>query len=118
MGKRELTKAVLGLPVTPPPAKVSFPETRIGDMRVWWIPQVPMKAFHVPVKSVDEAKLILATLAKYDLFQLENKIKPDFCNAGGLEVYEILDDNVEWCEWSNKDGDSIDDVMKAERGQG
>lgn len=94
---------------------------KIGDLRVWWIPQVPGKAFHVPVKSVDEAKLVLATLARYDLFQLENRIKPDFCNAGGLEVCEELGDSpggttqFEWCEWSNEDGDSIDDVMKKER---
>lgn len=53
--------------------------------RVWWIPQVPMQRFFVPVKSPDEARLILTTLAKYDLFQFQNKIKPDYCNAGGLE---------------------------------
>ncbi|GAG34679.1 unnamed protein product, partial [marine sediment metagenome] len=28
-----------------------------GDLQVWWIPQVPMKAFTVPVKTVEEAKL-------------------------------------------------------------
>ena len=55
---------------------------KAGDLRVWWIPQVPMKAFHVPVADLAEAKLVIDTLAKYDLFQLENKIKPDFCNAG------------------------------------
>lgn len=81
------------------------------QMRVWWIPQIPGVSFHVPVKSIDEAKLLLKTLANYDLFQLKNKIKPDYCNAGGLEVLE----DGEWCEWSNDDGDSIDDVMKAER---
>lgn len=87
-------------------------------LRVWWIPQVPGKPFHVPVKNVNEAKLLLNTLANYDLFQFENKIKPDYCNAGGLEVYEVTDDEAkisEWCEWTNDDGDSIDDVMKKER---
>ena len=51
-----------------------------GDLRVWWIPQIPMKAFHVPVKSISEAKLILNTLADYDLFQWRNKVKPDYSN--------------------------------------
>lgn len=87
-------------------------EPKIGDMRVWWIPQVPMKAFHVPVANVKEAKLILTTLARYDIFQLENNIKPDFCNAGGLEVFEA--DNGEgvpgWSEWYNEDGYGIEDV--------
>ena len=32
-----------------------------GDLRVWHIPQVPMKAFHVRVKNIREAKLVLDT---------------------------------------------------------
>ena len=42
-------------------------------IRVWWIPQIPMKAFYVPVNSVEEARLVLDMLAKYDMFQFENK---------------------------------------------
>ncbi|MBK7380618.1 MAG: hypothetical protein IPJ03_16805 [Ignavibacteriales bacterium] len=34
--------------------------------------------------------MTLDCLAQYDLYQLKNKIKPDFCNAGGLEVYEKI----------------------------
>lgn len=80
-----------------------------GDLRVWWIPQVPMKPFRVDVKTIDEAKLLLKTLAQYDLFQLENNIKPDYSNAGGLE--EFVDG--EWFEWSDANGDQIDEVMRA-----
>lgn len=80
-----------------------------GALRVWWIPQVPMKPFHAHVASTGEAALVLKTLARYDLFQLENNIKPDFCNAGGLEVFEDGD----WCEWYSADGDSIDEVMRS-----
>jgi len=79
-------------------------------LRVWWIPQVPMKAFRVDVKTIDEAKLLLKTLAQYDLFQYENNIKPDYCNTGGLETFEDGD----WCEWCDHEtGDSINDIMKA-----
>lgn len=99
--------------------KVSSPATSIGDLRVWWIPQVPGTPFHVKVKNTDEAKLLLKTLANYDLFQFKNKIKGDYCNAGGLEVFEDISEDPkvggEWCEWCNEDGDSIDDVMKKER---
>lgn len=66
-----------------------------GDLRVWWIPQVPMRAFRVCVDSVKEGVLLIDTLGKYDIFQLENRIKPDFCNAGGLEMY----DHGEWSDW-------------------
>jgi hypothetical protein len=75
-------------------------------LRVWWIPQVPGKPFHVEVESITEAKKLLDTLAKYDLFQLAHKIKPDYCNAGGLEV------NVKraWEEWESLNGEGIGDL--------
>jgi hypothetical protein len=74
--------------------------SKIGDLRVWWIPQIPMKGFRVSVGSIQEARKILDVLAEYDDFQFKNRIKPDYCNAGGLEVYE--DD--EWVDWSDDDG--------------
>jgi hypothetical protein len=61
---------------------------KAGDLRVWWIPQVPGEAFHVPVSSKEEGKLITTVLAFYDLFQLSHNIKPDYTNAGGIQVYE------------------------------
>lgn len=78
---------------------------KTGDLKVWWIPQIPMKQFEVPVESPKEAVLILNTLADYDIFQLENNIKPDYCNTGGLSVFE----DGEWTEWYSEDGDSIDE---------
>ena len=76
-------------------------------LRVWWIPQVPMRRFFVGVKTLEEAKLLLETLARYDRFQFENRIKPDYANVGGLEVLK----NGEWMEWENIYGQSIDEVM-------
>ena len=80
------------------------------QLKVWWIPQVPGKAFEVPVASVDEAKKILTVLADYDNFQYDNNIKPDFCNAGGLVVFEDGD----WVDWEDEDFRSIDEVMSDE----
>jgi hypothetical protein len=77
-----------------------------GSLRVWWIPQVPMSPFRQEVRTVREAKLLLDTLAAYDIFQFQNRVKPDYCNAGGLEVWE----DGEWCEWADEDGISIDDL--------
>lgn len=74
-----------------------------GDLRVWWIPQVPMKPFYVTVKTLDEAVLIVETLADYDRFQFENGVKGDYSNTGGLEVFE----DGEWVEWCNSDGDDL-----------
>lgn len=78
------------------------------NMRVWWIPQVPMKPFHVPVKDLKEAKLVLDTLGKYDRFQFDNKIKPDYCNCGGLEVQT---ENGEWEDWMDEEGRNIDEIV-------
>lgn len=68
---------------------------RAGLLQVWWVPQIPMQAFSVEVGSVEEGVKLLDVLAKYDLFQLAHKIKPDFANAGGLR---------RWCSDSDGDG--------------
>lgn len=81
-------------------------EYKEGDLRVWHIPQVPMKGFKVKVKNVEEAKLVLNTLADYDTFQFENKIKPDYSNSQGLEVFE----NGEWIEWHDEEDRTIEEV--------
>lgn len=74
-------------------------------LRVWWIPQVPMsEPFYAVVKDILEGKKLLDTLGAYDLYQLKHNIKPDFSNAGGLEVFE----GEEWVEWYDEDGDDID----------
>ncbi len=81
-----------------------------GDLQVWWIPQVPMKAFTVNIKNTDEAILILNTLDYYDRFQYENNIKPDYSNVGGLNIYE----DGEWITWYNEEGDDIDEIIRKE----
>ena len=78
-------------------------------MRVWWVPQIPMKPFRVDVEDLAQAKLLIKTLAEYDIFQFENNIKPDYCNAGGLEVFE----DGEWVEWESLDsGSDIHEYMR------
>lgn len=80
-----------------------------GSMRVWHIPQVPGKPFYVnDVESDLEAIGVISLLAEYDLFQYENKIKPDYASASGLEIYE----GGEWIEWESENGESILDVMR------
>lgn len=81
-----------------------------GDLRVYWIPQVPMNPFHVEVRSSEEAQKIMMVLSDYDEFQYENQIKPDYCNAGGLEVFK----NGEWVDWVNEDGLDINEIIDIE----
>jgi len=82
-------------------------------LRIWWIPQVPMAEFVVEVRSFREARLLLDTLAEYDKFQLEHNIKLDYCNAGGLQIFNEDGDN-EWTDWWSEDGDEFDDLTSEE----
>jgi hypothetical protein len=86
------------------------PEETANDgrarFRVWWIPQVPMKAFEVPVKSWADGKRIEDILADYDLFQFENAVKGDYCNAGGTQMmHPDLTDG----EWHDVDDDEAEE---------
>jgi len=81
-------------------------------LRIWWIPQIPMQSFITPVEDLVEAKLLLDTLASYDQFQLDNNVKPDYSNAGGLHIFDP-DDNYDgpegsWVDWHDSEGEDID----------
>jgi len=77
------------------------------QLRIWWIPQVPGKPFYVAVDSVKEGVKIMDVLAEYDIFQYENNIKPDYSNAGGLEMFDPDDTedgpDGSWVDWYDKD---------------
>lgn len=76
-------------------------------LRIAHYPQVPCKAFYVDVNSLEEAKKIKDTLAYYDLFQFENRIKPDYANMTIIEVYD--EGEQDWMMWMD-DETGIDDV--------
>ena len=77
----------------------------MNQLKVWWIPQVPGKTFEVLVDTPKEAAKLLDILGDYDLFQLENDIKPDYTNAGGVMM---LDDDGEWVDWYDKESGEDD----------
>jgi hypothetical protein len=82
-------------------------------LQVWWCPQVPMKAFIVDVATVEEGAKVMEVLANYDLFQLKNKIKPDYCNAGGLQQWEEDRDGEGtpgWLDWYDEETGEEDPV--------
>ena len=82
-----------------------------NKLRVWWNPQVGQvnNAFYVPVDSPEEGKKVLDILAAYDAYQLQNRIKPDYCNCGGLQMYDS--ETEDWEDWYlETDYDYFDDV--------
>lgn len=76
-------------------------------MRVWWIPQVGAtdSVFYIPVKSAEEAKKFMDVLSAYDCFQYNHGIKSDYCNAGGVQVWD--EKAQEWNDWYYEDEDSF-----------
>ncbi len=89
--------------------KSFFEDAKKGDLRIWWMPQVPSdNPFLFPVQSVSHAVTLYAALAQYDLYQLDERIKLDFSNAGGLEQF----DGREWCEYEDEDGFNISDFAE------
>ena len=70
-------------------------------LRVCHYPQIPCDPFIVEVKSLEEAKTIKNTLANYDLFQYENKIKPDYANMSIVEQWD--EDEQEWYDWEDEE---------------
>lgn len=82
----------------------------MSKLRVWWIPQVGIKeTFYVPVESVEEGKKVMDLLATYDAFQLQNKVKSDYSNVGGLQIWD--EDSQDWENWyMETEDDFFDDV--------
>lgn len=82
----------------------------MSKMRVWHIPQIGYEAtYYVPVKTVEEGRKVLDILAAYDLFQLENHIKPDFASTNGIQVFN--EEAQEWEDWYlETEEDYFDDV--------
>lgn len=82
-------------------------------LRVWWIPQVPMKPFYYPVKDIETAKILLDVLALYDKFQYKNNVKPNYSNAGGLEEWDAGHGGG-WIEYYDEEERDIDDIIQQE----
>jgi Superinfection exclusion gene product 17 len=98
---------------TPPPPtlKSTKPAStpKPGDLEVWWMPQLPCEEFRWRVKSPDEALMVVNMLAAYDDFQFAHNVKPDYANAGGLEVFN---DQGEWEDWFDEDGNEFEDLRR------
>jgi Superinfection exclusion gene product 17 len=83
------------------------------EIRIWWIPQVPMKPFYFPVPTVQAAKMLCNALAQYDLFQYKNNIKPDYDNAGGASWRHPKLTDGEWYDFDPEDDAECEEIEAA-----
>lgn len=70
-------------------------------LRINHYPQLQSKPFMIEVNSLEEAYKISNILANYDLFQYENKIKPDYANMTVIEEYD--EKEKKWLLWEDKE---------------
>ena len=70
---------------------------------------------HVPVDTPEEGYKITCVLAYYDRFLLENNVRGDYCNTGGLQYFDTEDN--EWCDWYFEDEinyyDDLDEYIES-----
>lgn len=78
-------------------------------LRVLHFPQIPCNPFEVEVEDLKEAKKMCEVLANYDLFQYENKIKPDYSNMTIVEEFD--EEEQEWVSWYDEET-GIDDIYE------
>ena len=77
--------------------------------RVWHSPQLGAQTVYVQCNSLATAISLMDVLADYDIFQYENRIKPDYANANGVQYYDHEDG-----EWSDFDVENeLEDYREA-----
>lgn len=91
----------------------------LGNLQVFWNPQIGSgcPSFEFAVSNVEQGAMLLVALAEYDLFQFHNRIKPDYCNAGGLQRWTDDcdgDGNPGWEDWYDEETDEDDPIRFVE----
>ena len=84
------------------------PQADKAQYRLWHIPQIPSKSFKVESSNLEYLANLCDVLQRYDLFQYENNIKPDYANISGIEVWE---DVGEGYSWYSLDDCEISDIL-------
>ncbi|UXE05024.1 hypothetical protein SEA_LTON_51 [Gordonia phage Lton] len=85
---------------------------KVGDLKIWYIHQVPGKPYEQTVPDIATGQAILDAVYQVALFGLEHRWWPDFANMGGISRFEDLGDEVAWCD---VDDDEIAEALEADR---
>jgi hypothetical protein len=74
-----------------------------GDLRVWYIPQIPGKPYEVDIPRragasdaayLQQAAFVIEAIIGLSIFEFENRIKPDYADMSGIARFE----DGEWCD--------------------
>jgi hypothetical protein len=84
------------------PVKSEEPVDMAKRFKAWYIPQVPMKPFEIEASTAAKAQTILNIIINFSIFEFENKVKPDYCDAGGVSEWNVGEQ--EWVDIEEMDG--------------
>ena len=56
--------------------------------KIWYVHQIPGKAYTQEVSSPEDGQMILDAIYQVALYQYENRMIPDYANAGGIVYLE------------------------------
>lgn len=65
------------------------------------------KPFYKSVSSVEEAKIVIDSIAEFINFKVDEGIFPDHCNVAGLEYFD--EEENDWLTWYDEEGNDIDE---------
>lgn len=80
-------------------------------LKIWYVHQAPCKPYEQFVNSASDARLVLNSIYNLTLSLSDNKIIPDYSNAGGLVIYADADGSGkrDWYEWEDFEARDIND---------
>ena len=70
------------------------------------------ETYYQIVSSVEEAKLVIDSIAKFINMKVKEGAFPDHCSVAGLEEYD--EDDNEWYDWYDEDGHDFKEHFKCE----
>ena len=80
-------------------------------LRVWYT-ILGTETYYQEVKTPEEAKLVIDSIARFLNTKIEEGVFPDHCSAAGLE--EWSEEMDEWQEWYDDDGLDLDEHFEVE----
>ncbi len=87
-------------------------EPRPGDLRIYYIPQVPMKAYEADIPRgagesdsayLERAAFVLRTVVEFSIFEFENNVKPDYSDVAAIVRWEPEPDGGDGFDWFDVD---------------
>ena len=83
---------------------IDFPYVHTLKLRIWHTPRVPGDCFYMEVDTLVQAADILNMLAGYDVFQVEQHLRPETASVSGLHYHDGLTN--EWYDWHHPETDA------------